>query len=126
MNYSKHFKRLSLALTFIATLMLCNAAYAKPDSSSKRHIDKVTQKKIEHKSKHANIKHVQAKHVAAAKSEKRSKKIAEKKRSAHIVKMSKSGICHDYSSKHYARTKHFTEFHSMKACLKAGGRLPKK
>jgi hypothetical protein len=41
------------------------------------------------------------------------------------VKMSKSGICHDTSSKHYQRVKHFEPFESMQACLDAGGREPK-
>ena len=42
------------------------------------------------------------------------------------VKKSKSGICHDKSSPWYGRTKHFTPYDSLDACLKSGGRLPKK
>lgn len=41
------------------------------------------------------------------------------------VKQSTSGICHDSSSSHYHRTKSFTPFSSLSACLDAGGRLPK-
>ncbi len=48
------------------------------------------------------------------------------KSSSTIVKMSKSGICHTSSSRYYSRTKHYTPFKSLKACLNAGGRLPKK
>lgn len=41
------------------------------------------------------------------------------------VKLSNSGICHDYSSRSYNRTKNFTPFQSLEDCLEAGGRLPK-
>lgn len=42
-----------------------------------------------------------------------------------IVKLSKSGICHDTSSAFYERTKHFQPFDTLAACLNAGGRLSK-
>jgi hypothetical protein len=42
------------------------------------------------------------------------------------VKMSKSGICHAPGSTYYDRTKHFVSFANLDACLKAGGRLPKR
>jgi len=42
------------------------------------------------------------------------------------VKMSKSGICHAPGSTYYDRTKHFSSFATLDACLKAGGRLPKR
>jgi S1-C subfamily serine protease len=42
-----------------------------------------------------------------------------------IVKKSKSGICHDVSSRWYKRTKHFVSFNSIEDCLRSGGRLPK-
>ncbi len=42
------------------------------------------------------------------------------------VKKSKSGICHDKSSKSYKQTKHFTEFKTMEECVKSGGHAPKK
>ena len=42
-----------------------------------------------------------------------------------IVKMSKSGICHTPFSSYYTRTKNFTPFNSLTACLNAGGRNPK-
>jgi hypothetical protein len=41
------------------------------------------------------------------------------------VKQSTSGICHDNSSGSYNRTKNFTPFDSIAACIDAGGRLPK-
>ena len=44
---------------------------------------------------------------------------------AKQVKMSKSKICHDSSSPYYSRTKNFTAFETLEACLAAGGRLPK-
>ncbi|GAM71787.1 secreted protein [Vibrio sp. JCM 19236] len=45
--------------------------------------------------------------------------------SEHIVKMSNSGICHDQNSSSYNRTKNYTPFNTLEACLDAGGRLPK-
>lgn len=44
---------------------------------------------------------------------------------AKQVKMSTSKICHDSSSPYYSRTKNFTAFETLEACLEAGGRLPK-
>jgi hypothetical protein len=41
------------------------------------------------------------------------------------IKQSSSGICHSPASSWYERTKNFTPFGSMDACLAAGGRLPK-
>lgn len=43
----------------------------------------------------------------------------------HVIKLSKSGICHDETSSAYDRTKNYTPFASIEACLKAGGRLTK-
>jgi hypothetical protein len=42
-----------------------------------------------------------------------------------LVKQSSSGICHDKSSASFNRTKNFTSFDSIAACIDAGGRLPK-
>jgi len=42
------------------------------------------------------------------------------------VKMSKSGICHAPNTTYYKQTKHFTEYPTLKDCLNAGGRMPKK
>ncbi|MFA0356915.1 HNH endonuclease family protein [Vibrio breoganii] len=44
---------------------------------------------------------------------------------ANVVKLSNSGICHDTTSSSYNRTKNFTPFNSLEACLDSGGRLPK-
>ena len=41
------------------------------------------------------------------------------------VKMSRSGICHDQSSRHYNRTVNYTPYPTVSACLAAGGRLPR-
>ncbi len=41
------------------------------------------------------------------------------------IKKSSSGICHDYSSASYKRTKKFTAYDSVKQCIESGGRLPK-
>jgi hypothetical protein len=41
------------------------------------------------------------------------------------VKQSSSGICHDKSNGSYNRTKNYTPFDSIVACINAGGRLPK-
>ncbi len=41
------------------------------------------------------------------------------------VKMSKSGICHDVSSRHYERMKNFKPYKSLQECLNDGGRKPK-
>ncbi|UCH50345.1 MAG: hypothetical protein JSU95_17030 [Betaproteobacteria bacterium] len=43
-----------------------------------------------------------------------------------VVKMSQSGVCHDTSSRHYARVKNFKPYDSIRACLDDGGRTPKK
>ena len=42
------------------------------------------------------------------------------------VKMSKSGICHPRGGSYYNRTQNYTPYQSMGACLKAGGRPPKR
>ena len=39
-----------------------------------------------------------------------------------VVKKSDAGICHDKTSNSYGNTKKFTEFASMDACVKSGGR----
>lgn len=52
--------------------------------------------------------------------------VVPEKDSRTVVKMSRSGICHDTSSKYYTRTKNFTPYNSLEECLKAGGRLPKR
>lgn len=41
------------------------------------------------------------------------------------VKMSKTGICHPRGGTHYSRTKNYTPYPSMDACIKAGGRPSK-
>ncbi|MGM0906182.1 MAG: HNH endonuclease family protein [Pseudomonadota bacterium] len=41
------------------------------------------------------------------------------------VKKSNSGICHAEDSRWYSRTKNFTPYDTLDACLKRGGRLPK-
>jgi hypothetical protein len=41
------------------------------------------------------------------------------------IKMSKSGICHASDSAWYERTKSFTSFSTIDACMADGGRLPK-
>jgi len=42
------------------------------------------------------------------------------------VKMSKSGICHAPNTTYYNQTKNFTPYLTLKDCLNAGGRTPKK
>ena len=42
------------------------------------------------------------------------------------VKMSKSKICHAPNSSYYAKTQNFTPYKTLKDCLDAGGRLPKR
>ncbi|TRX56705.1 HNH endonuclease family protein [Thalassomonas sp. M1454] len=44
---------------------------------------------------------------------------------ANVVKKSSSGICHDQQSSYYSRTKNFTPYNSVQACLDSGGRLSK-
>lgn len=44
---------------------------------------------------------------------------------AEVIKKSKSGICHSSASAFYERTKRFTPFDTLEACLDSGGRLPK-
>ncbi len=43
-----------------------------------------------------------------------------------VVKKSRADICHDYRSRSYRQTKHFTRFPTLKACLQSGGRLPRR
>lgn len=45
---------------------------------------------------------------------------------AEPVKMSKSGICHAPNSTYYKQTKNYTPYPTLKDCLNAGGRMPKK
>ena len=42
------------------------------------------------------------------------------------VKKSRSGICHVAGTTCYSRTTHYTPYPSMAACLKSGGRRPKR
>ena len=42
------------------------------------------------------------------------------------VKMSKTGICHPRGGSYYNQTKAYTPYPSMEACIKAGGRPPKR
>jgi hypothetical protein len=42
------------------------------------------------------------------------------------VKMSKNAVCHPKGGTYYNQTKNFTSFNSMAACIKAGGRPPKR
>jgi len=42
------------------------------------------------------------------------------------VKKSKSGICHPKGGTYYSRTKHFISYKTMEACIKSGGRKPKR
>lgn len=46
--------------------------------------------------------------------------------SGGVVKMSDSGICHAPGTTYYSRTKNYTAYNSLSACLNAGGRLPKR
>lgn len=46
--------------------------------------------------------------------------------SGPAVKMSKTGICHPRGGSYYGRTQNYTPYPSMEACIKAGGRPPKR
>ena len=50
----------------------------------------------------------------------------ESPKSNEPVKMSKSKICHAPNSSYYAKTQNFTPYKTLKDCLDAGGRLPKR
>jgi len=41
------------------------------------------------------------------------------------IKQSSSGLCHPPESSYYERTKNYTPYDSLQACLNEGGRLPK-
>lgn len=45
--------------------------------------------------------------------------------SGTIVKKSRSGICHDSSSRYYKKTKSYKAFETLQKCIDSGGRLPK-
>ena len=47
-------------------------------------------------------------------------------RAQGTVKKSRSGICHGPDSPWYAQTANYISFDSIEACLKSGGRLPKR
>lgn len=42
------------------------------------------------------------------------------------VKKSSTGICHQKDTDYYSKTKTFTAYFSLNACLQSGGRLPRK
>jgi hypothetical protein len=42
------------------------------------------------------------------------------------VKMSRNGICHVRGSRYYGQTIHYTPYPSIKACINAGGRMPRR
>jgi hypothetical protein len=42
------------------------------------------------------------------------------------VKKNKSGICHAPKTSYYNQTKTFTPYKTLKECLNASGRMPKK
>ena len=44
---------------------------------------------------------------------------------AGVVKKSSSGICHNEQSSYYSRTKNYTPYQTLEACVASGGRLPK-
>lgn len=41
-----------------------------------------------------------------------------------VVKKSESGICHAPGTRYYDRTKNYTSYNSIQACLDSGGKLP--
>ncbi len=51
---------------------------------------------------------------------------ADPPKSEQPVKMSKSKICHAPNSSYYDKTKNFMPYKTLKDCLDAGGRLPKR
>jgi hypothetical protein len=51
---------------------------------------------------------------------------ADPPKSEQPVKMSKTKICHAPNSTYYAKTQSFTPYKTLKECLDAGGRLPKR
>ncbi len=54
------------------------------------------------------------------------KKDAPQGSGAGPVKMSKTGICHAPGTTYYGRTQNYTPYPTLDACLKSGGRLPKR
>lgn len=52
--------------------------------------------------------------------------LAEESKWGEVIKKSSSGICHCPDGQYYDRTKNFTEYRSIHACLADGGRHPKK
>jgi len=51
---------------------------------------------------------------------------APQKKAPEPVKLSRTGICHAPGSTYYPLTKNFTTFTTLEACLKAGGRMPRR
>jgi hypothetical protein len=46
-------------------------------------------------------------------------------KATNIVKKSKSGICHDHSSRWFKTVKNFVAYETLDKCLDSGGRLPR-
>ncbi len=112
-----------LILTFLVTLLCCTTAYAQNSPA-------VSSVKFNTK-QHAEVRFDQtatetSQYLVAAKSKNKPENSVQTNNRVQVVKMSKSGICHDSSSQYYSRTKHYTPFNSLEDCLKAGGRLPKR
>jgi hypothetical protein len=64
--------------------------------------------------------------VAAAAAPDKTAKDAPQGSGGAPVKMSRSGICHAPGSTYYGRTQNYTPYSTLDACLKSGGRLPKR
>ena len=112
-----------LVLIFLVTLLCCNTAYAQLPPTIykvKLNTNQQTEVKFDRTATEAD------QYSVAVNSKVKQKKTVQKNSALQVVKMSKSGICHDTSSQYYLRTKHYTPFNSLEDCLKAGGRLPKR
>ncbi|SME88046.1 hypothetical protein [Desulfovibrio gilichinskyi] len=112
-----------LILIFLVTLLCCNPVYAQLSptiSKVKLNTKQQTEVRFDRTAVEAD------QYLVAVNSKTKQEKQVQKNNALQVVKMSKSGICHDTSSQYYSRTKHYTPFNSLEDCLKAGGRLPKR
>ncbi len=55
-----------------------------------------------------------------------SKPAVTKQVAAPAVKKSVNNLCHAKGTRYYNQTKKFTSYTNLKACLKSGGKMPKK
>lgn len=121
-----------LVIGIIIVLGVLGALLQDSNQESSQTVNKLIEQ-TENQSKSEPVKTVEKKEVTEQVSEPTPKTEVETQpvvqepafdRSNPPVKMSSSSICHAQGTEYYNRTKNFTPFESVEACVKSGGRLP--